>query len=155
MCRWTQISAYFTISGDSIECLVKPELRQRFEEEKNNRLPRTDTEEHRHYDKRTYGLFKLEWEGDGIIALCSKTWYGFGPKDKFSCKGANKKNNDINREKFFRVLRGKSAESAINRGFRVKDNKVLTYQQERAAFTYFYPKRKVADDGITTTYLDI
>ena len=65
-------SAYFAISGDSLESLVKPKLRQLFEQEKEKWLPRTDTEEHRRYDKRTPGLFKLEWEGDGIIALCSK-----------------------------------------------------------------------------------
>ena len=28
-------------------------------------------------DKRTPGLFKEEWRGDGIIALCSKTYLGF------------------------------------------------------------------------------
>ena len=148
-------SAYFAISGDSLESLVKPELRQLYEQEKDKWLPRTDTEEHRRYDKRTPGLFKLEWEGDGIVALCSKTWYGFGSKDKFSCKGVNKRNNVINKEKFMRVLTERKAGSATNRGFRVRDNNVLTYEQVRDAFTYFYPKRKVQEDGITTTYLDI
>ena len=80
-------SAIFAISGDSLESLVKPELRQLYEQEKGKWLPLTDTKEHRRYDKRTPGLFKLEWDGDGIVALCSKTWYGFGSKDKFSCKG--------------------------------------------------------------------
>ncbi len=74
-------SAYFAISGDSIESLVKPELRDHFEIEKHKWLPRTDTVEHARYDKRTPGLFKLEWEGDGIVALCSKTWCGFGAKE--------------------------------------------------------------------------
>ena len=148
-------SAYFAISGDSLESLVKPELQPLFEQEKDKWLPRTDTEEHRRYDKRTPGLFKLEWEGDGIVALCSKTWYGFGAKDKFSCKGVNKRNNIINKEKFMRVLTERKAGSATNRGFRVKDNNVLTYEQVRDAFTYIYPKRKVQEDGITTTYLDI
>ncbi|XP_072048373.1 uncharacterized protein [Amphiura filiformis] len=148
-------SAYFALSGSSIESLVKPELRPRFEREKYSWLPRTDTEENRRFDKRTPGLFKLEWEGDGIVALCSKTWYGFGAKDKFSCKGVNKRNNEITAEKYKRVLLEQNADSAINRGFRVKNNRILTYQQERSAFTYFYPKRKVAEDGITTTYLDI
>ena len=60
-------------------------------------------------DKRTPGLFKVEWEGDGIIiiiiiiiiSLCSKTYYCFEDgKDKFSCKGVNKKNNVINKDKY-------------------------------------------------------
>ncbi|XP_072022325.1 uncharacterized protein [Amphiura filiformis] len=148
-------SAYIAISSDSIESLVKPELQDQFHREKHTWLPRTDTVEHYQYDKRTPGLFKLEWEGDGIVALCSKTWYGFGSKDKFSCKGANKKNNIINKEKYLHVLTERKAGSATNRGFRVKENQILTYEQIRDAFTYFYPKRKVLDDGITTTYLDI
>ncbi|XP_072172959.1 uncharacterized protein [Diadema setosum] len=148
-------SAYFALTGSSIENLVRPELRQQFEVEKHHWLPRTDTEEHKRYDKRTPGLFKLEWEGQGIVALCSKTWYGFGSKDKFSCKGANKRNNNITFEKYKRVLQDRTTDSAINRGFRVKDNHILTYKQERSVFTFFYPKRKVAEDGINTTYLDI
>ena len=45
------------------------------------------TPEHKGYHKRTPGLFKVEWEGQGIVRLCSKTYYYFGAKDKFSCKG--------------------------------------------------------------------
>ena len=64
--------------------------------------PRTDTPEHKAYDKRTPGLFKVEWEGKSIIGLCSKTYYCFGAKDKFSCKGVNKKCNDISKDKYLR-----------------------------------------------------
>lgn len=39
----------------------------------------TDTPEHKAYDKRTPGLFKEEWSGEGIIGLSSKTYYCFGP----------------------------------------------------------------------------
>ncbi len=42
-------------------------------------------------DKRTPGLFKLEWKSTGIIAPCSKTYYCFGENsDKLSCKGVSK-----------------------------------------------------------------
>ena len=47
------------------------------------------------YDKRTPGKFKIEFQGDGIIALCSKTYICFGSQDdenvKLSCKGLQKK----------------------------------------------------------------
>jgi hypothetical protein len=36
------------------------------------------------------------------------------------------------------------------RGFRSIDNQVYTYLQERAGFSYFYPKRKVLADGVST-----
>ena len=32
-------------------------------------------QEHRDYDKRTPGLFKVEFEGDAIVAFCSKSYY--------------------------------------------------------------------------------
>ena len=93
-CEMDTDSAYIAISGESVEELVKPELREEFESEKSQWFPRTNTPEIKAYDKRTPGLFKEEWSGEGIIGLCSKTYYCFGSSDKFSCKGINKRNND-------------------------------------------------------------
>ena len=97
MCEMDTDSAYITISGDSVESLVKPELRGEFEQDKCNWFPHT--REHKAYDKRTPGLFKVEWEGQGIVGLCSKTYYSFGAKDKLSYKGVNKKCNETNKDK--------------------------------------------------------
>ena len=83
-------SCYMALSGESLESLVKPELREAFEANKAHWFPRTDTSEHRAYDKGTPGLFKEEWQGDGIIGLASKTYYCYGAKEKFSCKGVSK-----------------------------------------------------------------
>ena len=41
-----------------------------------------------------------------------------------------------------RVLNGKVSQAGMNRGFRLKDNEMVTYTQWRDAFTYFYPKRQ-------------
>jgi hypothetical protein len=68
-----------------------------------NWFPSTDTPEHVAYDKKTSRLFKEEYSGDGIIALCSKTFYCFGEEDKFSCKGINKRTNQITKEKYMDV----------------------------------------------------
>jgi len=77
-------------------------------------------------------------------------------KVKYSCKGVNKHTNSINKDKYLHVLQNKVIGSAKNRGFRVRGNKVFTYTQVKNAFSYFYGKRKVLEDGITsTTYLDI
>ena len=75
--------------------------------------------EHAAYDKRTPGLFKEEYRGDGIVALCSKTYYCFGKEDTFSCKGINKRLNDIHKDKYMDVLLTKQSGSGTNRGFRV------------------------------------
>ena len=153
MCEMDTDSAYIAISGDSVERLVKPELREEFQQDKCNWLSRTETREHKAYDKRTPRLFKVEWEGDGIIGLCSKTYYCFGAKDKFSCKGLNKKCND--KDKYLTVLLTKQNSGGVNRGFRVVNNTMYTYTQVRDAFSYFYPKRKVLADGVSTLPIDI
>ncbi len=53
------------------------------------------------------------------------------------------------------VLKTQESGSGTNRGFRVRDNAMFTYTQTRAGLSYFYPKRKVAADGVSTTPLDL
>jgi len=58
---------------------------------KYNWFPRNDTIENKSYDERTPGLFKVEFEGNGAIALCSKAYYVWSDdKFKYSSKGAQK-----------------------------------------------------------------
>ena len=59
MCEMDTNSSYIAIAGDSVESLVKPELRVEFDQDKCNWFPRTDTPEHKAYDNRTPGLFKM------------------------------------------------------------------------------------------------
>jgi hypothetical protein len=103
----------------------------------------------------TPGLFKTEFIGDGMIALCSKTYFCFGAEDNFSCKGVNRKTNNVTKGKYMDVLLTKQSGSGTNKGFRSIDSQVYTYLQERAWFSYFYPKRKVLADGVSTVPLEI
>ena len=145
MCETETVIAYNAISGESVESLVKPELRAELKRDVNNWFPRTNTAEHKAYD----------WEGQGIVGLCSKTNYCFGAKDKFSCKGVNKKCNEINKDKYLNVLLTKQNSAWVNRVFRVVNDTMYTCTQVRDAFWYFYPKRKVMADGVSTTPLEI
>ena len=80
-------SNYMAISGDKLEDIIRPELRAECEAAKKQWLA---------WDKwsgRTPGLFKLESEGSGMIALCSKCYFVNGEKKKFSTKGMSKKEN--------------------------------------------------------------
>ena len=61
----------------------------------------------------------------------------------------------MNKDKFLHVLLTKQNSSGVNRGFRVVNNTMYTYEQVRDAFSYFYPKGKVLADGVSTTPLDI
>ena len=107
------------------------------------------------YDKRTPGLFNVEWYGDGFVGLCRKTYYCFGSTDKHSTKGLIKRQNVIDKDAFLAVLTNRRSASGVNRGFRVRDSSVMTYVQGRAALTYFYGKRKVLADGISTAPLEV
>ena len=137
-------SAYMGLSADSLEEVIKPELKHRYQSEKHNWFPRSDAPEHASYDKRTPGLFREEYRGDGIVALCSKAYYCFGVEDKFSCKGINKRLNNINTNTYMDVLLTKRSGNGTNRGLRSVDNTVCAYLQERAGFSYCYSKRKVS-----------
>ena len=53
------------------------------------------------------------------------------------------------------MLLSKRSRSGVNRSFRVLNNTMCTYVQVKNAFSYFYPKRKVLEDGVSTIPLDI
>ena len=55
-CAMDTDSAYIALSADTLEDVIKPNLRQVYDIE--NWFPRTDTPVHAAYDKRTPGLFK-------------------------------------------------------------------------------------------------
>ena len=178
-CEMDTDSAYIALAGDSIDDLVSTDRREHYFRHRSKWLPAECCDEHeddyvqtrlagrswtatescclarKAFDKRTPGLFKVEWCGDGFIGLCSKTYYCFGSTNKSTTKGLNKRQNDIDKDAFLAVLTNRRSGGGINRGFRVRDSSVMTYVQERAALTYFYPKRKVLADGLSTAPLDL
>ena len=139
-------SNYLAISGKSLEDIVKPDMREEFEKEKKNWLA---------WDKwsgRTPGLFKKEFEGERMIALCSKCYYtedGEAKKKKLSSKGMSKRQNEINWHRFKAALDG-NKDMATNRGFRMRDGNIVTYEQEKLGLSAYYDKRWVLPDGIHT-----
>ena len=178
-CEMDTDSAYIALAGDSIDDLVTSENREHYFRHRSEWLPAECCDDHEEeyvqtrlaglpwtateaccvarkaYDKRTPGLFKVEWHGDGFIGLCSKTYYCFGATDKSTTKGLNKRQNIIDKDAFLNVLTNRRSGSGVNRGFRVHNSSMMTYVQERAALTYFYPKRKVLADGLSTAPLDL
>lgn len=79
-----------------VKSLVKPEITVEFKTDKAKWFPLKDTPKHEAYDKRTPGLFKVEWgKGGGggeqaIIALCSKTINVLAPKTSFALRVSTK-----------------------------------------------------------------
>ena len=115
-CEMDTDSAYLALAAESVDALVTPELREHYFRHRSEWLPSECCDEHRNeyvrcrlanrpwvgdeacckarraYDKRTPGLFKVEWSGDGFVGLCSKTYY--------STKGLSKRHNDIDKDAF-------------------------------------------------------
>ena len=95
--------------------------------------------------------------------LNSKVYIIWGEKDengeikfKISCKGTQKKRNHLEKGHFKNVLDTKEPHRVENAGFiRGKDGVIKTYTQAKTGMGYFYAKRKVLDDGVSTTHLDI
>jgi len=98
------------------------------------------------------GLFKIEWEGDAVVALNSKTYYCYSSsdKDKFSAKGINRKTNDVTFEMYKDVLFTGASQGFINRGFIMRDGSMRTYNTIKTGLSYFYGKREVLDNGMST-----
>jgi hypothetical protein len=105
------------------------------------------------FDTRTPGLFKEEFEGSGIIALNSKTYFCWadGGNTKYSSKGLSKTTNKLTRDNYMNVLRTGTSMRGVNKGFVRKDNVTYSYDQLKTGLTYFYGKRRVCADGVSTT----
>ena len=86
-------SNYLGITAENVEDLIKPELKEQFEREKRNWFITPLASQ----GKRTPRLFKVEFKGDKMIGLCSKSYCmeSFATDTtpgqvKFSMKGVNK-----------------------------------------------------------------
>jgi hypothetical protein len=74
---------------------------------------------------------------------------------KFSCKGIQKEGNNVNYKKFENVLFGDKQDTAHNKGFRMVDGTMKSYEQDKKGLSYVYCKRIVLPDGINTVPLNI
>ena len=113
-------------------------------------LPEKCCSEATKYFSRQPGLFHVENISRGVIALCSKSYYCFGEQPKMSAKGIKKGQNKLDQESFKNVLFNKCISQCTNRGFRKRDEGLFSYTQTRKGLNYFYGKRIVQEDGVTT-----
>jgi hypothetical protein len=132
-------SAYFAITGNSLQEVIKPHLLDEFKLSKHIWLGREDNPENKLHDSRTPGLFKLEYEWDCIISLASKMYYC--DANNFSSKGINKKQNEITKQKYMDALNGNSAQQFVNNGFRVNNKQMNTYCLTKTGMKLFNDKR--------------
>ncbi|KAK3727765.1 hypothetical protein QZH41_016414 [Actinostola sp. cb2023] len=154
-------SLYIALSASQLEDCVCPALRNEFDRCRNQWVA-SDT-----WSKRTPGIFKVEFQGLRAIAVCSKCYFvesdvvGCGTcKDlgrpachKHSAKGMSTRHNALTWERYQDALDG-TRDLAKNRGFRMVDGTMCTYQQEKLGLSAYYDKRCVLPDGIHTEPLE-
>ena len=143
-------SMYFALSREKLEDAIRPGYETQFEEEKKRWLAWNK------WSNREPGLFKLEKEATSGIALCSKCYHMEDQatgKAKVSSKGVNKRQNEMRRERFERALAG-DRDVVVNRGFRMRDGSMYTYEQRKLGLSAYYDKRWVLPDGIHTEPLE-
>ena len=144
-------SLYCSFGYPTLDECVKPELKTEFENEKNKWLVSSPTD-------RTVGLFKREFSGSAFVGLNSKTYFcqGFTDGDnKLSCKGVKKTLNDLTLEVYKSVLDSTESIRTTNKGIKMYQDKMYTYEQVKDGLSYLYVKRKVLEDKIHTTTLVI
>ena len=98
------------------------------------------------------GSFTTPPQGTGVGAIFKG---GGGNQCKFSSKGISKNRVQDPLNIYKSVLENKTSSGSTNVGFIAKNNTIFTYKQHRKGFSYFYCKRKVLDDGVSTEPLDI
>ena len=143
-------SMYFALSRERLEEAIRPGYETQFEEDKKRWLAWNK------WSNREPGLFKLEKEATSGIALCSKCYHMEDQatgKAKVSSKGVNKRQNEMRRERFERALAG-DRDVVVNRGFRMRDGAMYTYEQRKLGLSAYYDKRWVLPDGIHTEPLE-
>ena len=140
-------SLYMALSSSNLDELVKPDLLKEYYRSGKAKFLSTS----KHHD-RTPGLFKEEFRGTRMIALTSKCYYVENQetlKKKFSCKGVNKRQNEMDWNRYFEALKG-STDIATNTGFRIREHEIVTYTQNKLGLSAYYDKRRVLEDGIHT-----
>ena len=109
-CEMDTDSLYYALSSSNLEDVIKPGKKKEFYENYHKWLPAQACPSHKeefvskksqglpfdphsccvkqqNFDKRSPGLFKLEWEGAGFIGLCSKLILALGSKTSRCLRG--------------------------------------------------------------------
>ena len=162
LCYMDTDSYYMGLSSDKIDDIVKTGLKTMYNSDKQNWVVTDD------YSKRTPGLFKPEFIGVRGVFNSSKCYIVQNDecKNKYSCKGVSKKQNDMTFQRYkdnLEVsiqlglnpeLENITVDKVKNTGFRMHDQRIITYEQVKLGLSAYYDKRYVLSDGIHTRLLD-
>ena len=95
----------------------------------------------------------LKQSGGGYcygLSLLQNLFRKKSPQPKQVCNGLNTKQNVFSLETYLNVIKNQASGFGSNKSFRVEDNTVYTCEQVRSGLSYFYPKRLVLVDAVST-----
>ena len=153
---------YLAMSGDSLDEIVNPEMKQAYETDTKN-WPATDK-----FRDRTPYLFRSEFVGTRgvwLTAKCDLVQNDVG-KNKYSYKVVSKKHNDLHFQRYKEVLnvslkarrdselKEQDIDRAKNVGFRIYNHGMVTYEQSKLGLSAYYYSCCVLANGIHTRPLD-
>ena len=77
-----------------------------------------------------------------MVALCSKTYYVWGDKNKASSKGLQQRRNSevLSKERYLQCLFNRETIDGTNKGFRFVDKLMKTYEQRKIGLTPYIQK---------------
>ena len=110
------------------------------------------------FDRRTPGVFNLEFFCSRIITLTSKTYICDKRQNeevKMASKGLSTNLNQFHMGTYLNVLKMKHSGVGTNKDFVCRNHQVFSYTQKRAGLSFFYGKQKVLKDGIMTRPLNL
>ena len=153
---------YLAMSGDSLDEIVNPEMKQAYETDTKNWLA-TDK-----FRDRTPYLFRSEFVGTRgvwLTAKCDLVQNDVG-KNKYSYKVVSEKHNDLHFQRYKKVLnvslkarrdselKEQDIDRAKNVGFRIYNHGMVTYEQSKLGLSAYYYSCYVLANGIHTRPLD-
>ena len=150
------------MSGDSLDEIVRPEMKQVYEADKKDWLAADK------FSERTTGLFKPEFVDTRGVQLTGKCYLvqNEAKEKKYSCKGVSKKHNDLYFQRYTGILdvflkarkeselEGEDIDKTKNVGFRVYDQGVVTCEQSKFGLSAYQDKCYVLADSIHRRPLD-
>ena len=151
LCYMDTDSFYLAMNGDSLDEIVRPEMKQAYEADKKNWLATGK------FSERTPGLFKPEFVGTRGVWRTAKCYLiqNEANEDKYNCKGVSKNHNDLCFQRYKDALdvflktrrdselEGKDIDKAKNVGFRVYDQGIATYEHNKLGLSAYCDKRYV------------
>ena len=154
LCYIDTDSFYLAISGDFLDKIIRPDMKQTYKANKKNWLTKDK------FSERTPGLFKPEFVDISGACLTAKCYLvqNKARQNKYIGKGVSKKHNHLYFQRdrdvldvFLKTRRDgelKHIDRVKNVGFRVYDQGIVTYKQNKLGLSAYYGKRYVLGDNI-------